>query len=87
MSALNTCFQSISTIQSVSYKQLNQRLIAWNMFQKVELFNSNISTQRGQGNTTLQYYQFTGSGDQTLYREGSSLFLYYIGYSTIVEKN
>jgi hypothetical protein len=87
MSALNTCFKSLSTIQSTSYNQLNATKNAWDVFQKVELYNSNISTQHGQGNKNLQYYQYPNSVDQTLYRQGASLFFYYLGYSTIVQKN
>ena len=87
MSTLNTCFNSLSTINSVSYNQRNLYKTAWNSFQTVELYNSNVSTLRGQGNTSIMYYQYPTSQAQSQYRQGAVLFLYYLGYSTIVQKN
>lgn len=87
MSALNVCFSSLSTIKSVSYSQYTEKRTAWETFRTVELYNSNISTQRGAGNKSLIYYQFLSSESQTYYRKGSLLFFSELGYNTIVEKN
>jgi len=87
MSVLNTCFSSLSTIKSVSYNQQYSYKTAWDRFRLAELYNSNISTQRGQGNTGLNYYQFPTTEAQTEYRQGASLFYYYFGYSNTVTKN
>lgn len=87
MSALNTCFNSLSTINSLAYNQRNEYKAAWNSFQTVELYNSNVSTLRGQGNNSIMYYQYPTCQAQTQYRQGAALFFYYLGYSDIVQKN
>ena len=87
MSALMTCFNSLSTIYSVSYNQRYEYRAAWNSFQMVELFNSNVSTLHSQGDTSVMYYQYPTCQAQSQYRQGASLFQYYLGYSNIVQKN
>jgi hypothetical protein len=87
MGMLNTCFNSLSSIQSVSYNQRYNYKIAWDSFRTIELFNSNVSTQRGQGNKNLNYYQFSNTQGQTEYKQGASLFYYYLGYVDTVKKN
>jgi len=84
---LNTCFSSISSINSLSYNQRYEYKAAWNSFQTVELYNSNVSTLRGEGNKSLMYYQYSTCESQSQYRKGASLFFYYLGYSNIVQKN
>lgn len=84
---LYTCFVDISGIQSMYYGQLQDYKDSWETFRRVELYNSNISTIRAGGNTSLTYWQFQSFEDQTLYKQGAQLFAYYIGYSTIVQKN
>ena len=87
MSVLDTCFKSLSSINSVSYNQRESYRNAWNSFRTVELYNSNISTQRGEGNTNAIYYQFPSTEIQAQYKEGQSMFYYYFGYSNVVKKN
>jgi len=87
MSVLDTCFKSLSTIHSVSYNQRESYKAAWDSFRKVEIYNSNISTQRGEGNTNANYYQFPSTAEQAQYKEGQSMFYYYFGYSNVVKKN
>jgi hypothetical protein len=87
MGVLNTCFNSLSSIQSVSYNQRHAYKSAWDSFRTIEIYNSNISTQRGQGNTTLNYYQFSNTQGQSEYKMGASLFFYYLGYIDTVKKN
>jgi hypothetical protein len=87
MGVLNTCFNSLNSIQSVSYNQRYSYKIAWDTFRTIEIFNSNVSTQRGQGNTNLTYYQFSNTQGQSEYKMGASLFFYYLGYIDTVKKN
>ncbi len=73
----------------MSYGQIRDMADSWELFRRVELYNSNVSTQRGMGNTSngLTYWQFYDSEQRTLYRQGAQLFYSYLSYSTIVEKN
>jgi hypothetical protein len=87
MSVLNYCFNNLSSIHSVSYNQQRAYKIAWNTFRTVEIYNSNVSTQRGQGDSNATYYQFQTTELQTQYKEGQSMFYYYFGYSNVVKKN
>jgi hypothetical protein len=84
---LNTCFSDLSTITSTYYGQYIQYTTSWNVFRRVELFNSNVSTQRGQGNKNLSYYQFFNNEEKTYYNEGAGLFFSKLGFSTTVQKN
>jgi hypothetical protein len=87
MSGLYTCFNSINTIASVSYNQRSEYKAAWNSFQTVELYNSNVSTLRGQGDKSVPYYQYPTCEAQTQYKKGAALFEYYLGYTALVQKN
>ncbi len=69
------------------YGQLQDLSSSWEMFRRVELYNSNISTQRAQGNTSLNYWQFGNSEELTLYRQGGMLYFRAFGYSNTVQKN
>lgn len=71
----------------MSYNQQYSYKTAWDSFRFAELYNSNVSTQRGQGNTNLTYYQFPTTEANALYKQGASLFYYYYGYSNAVKKN
>lgn len=86
-SPLCVCFNSISTVQGVSYAQLQDYALSWELFRRVELYNSNISTLRAGGASNKSYWQFPTCEDRTLYNQGASLFITYLGYSTIVQKN
>ncbi len=83
---LCTCFSDIN-IQGLYYAQRQDYAASWELFRRVELYNSNVSTQRGEGNTTLNYWQFETNEEQTLYRQGGFLFAYYLGYTSTVQKN
>lgn len=84
---MNVCFSDISGIQAFNYSQLQEYQTSWEMFRRVEMYNSNVSTQRFFGNTTLKYWQFPNQEANILYRQGLSLHTYYIGFSTVVQKN
>ena len=83
----NMLVSQSSTIQSLNYSQYQDNSDAWNKFRTVELYNSNISTQRDEGNKSLNYYQFPTSEAKIQYRQGAYLYFYYLGYSTTVQKN
>ena len=87
MSTLNICLSDLGVIQSISYNRYKDLKIAWDTFRTVEIYNSNISTQRGEGNKTLMYHQFPSNNSQIEYKKGAFLFDTYLGYSNIVEKN
>jgi len=86
-SGLHTCFVDVSGVKSLYYGQYQDYASSWEIFRRVELYNSNVSTQRGQGNTNLSYYQFYDNQERSLYRQGASLFATYIGYTSTVQKN
>ena len=74
-------FRGMTPIQFRIYKD------AWNTFNRVQSYNSNISTQRGNGNTSLSYYQFFNNQERTLWRQGQTLFVTYLGYTSTIQKN
>jgi hypothetical protein len=85
---LYICFNQLgSNVQQMYYGQYRDLAASWTFFQRVELYNSNVSTQRGMGSQTATYYQFVDNEELTLYRQGASLYTYYLGYSTFVQKN
>ena len=87
MSVLNYCFNSLSSITAVSYNQRQAYRIAWDSFRNVEIYNSNISTQRSQGNINAVYYNFLSTESHSQYKQGQSLYFYYLGYTDSVKKN
>jgi len=84
---LCTCFTSLSNITSLNYKQKKEYTTGWETFRRVELYNSNVSTLHGQGNSRPGYWQFINSTEQTDYKIGQSLFFQYLGFSNTVQKN
>jgi hypothetical protein len=86
-SGLNTCFVDVSGVKSLYYGQYQDYASSWEIFRRVELYNSNVSTQRGQGASNLTYYQFYDNQERSFYRQGASLFATYIGYTSTVQKN
>jgi hypothetical protein len=84
---LCTCFTDLSGISGLYYNQYQSYAASWEIFRRVELYNSNVSTQRGQGNLTLDYYQFPTNQELSAWRTGQQFFFTYLGYSTVVQKN
>lgn len=86
---LCTCFSDVKGIKSMYYGQIRDLADSWEIFRRVELYNSNVSTQRGMGDTSpaLTYWQFYDGEQRTLYRQGAQLFFTFLEYSTIVQKN
>jgi hypothetical protein len=84
---LCTCFNEVKGIQSMYYGQYQELAQSWELFRRVELYNSNVSTVRGNGGVAGPYWQFANNEDLTSYRQGAFLFASYLNYSTIVQKN
>jgi hypothetical protein len=84
---LGVCFQEISSIKGLYYNQRQNYAECWEIFRRVELYNSNVSTIRSEGDLNATYWQFDTTDSLSSYRGGASLFYTYLGYSTIVQKN
>ena len=85
--SLDTCFVDISGFQSLTYRQVYEYTTGWVTFQRVEQYNIQVSTMRGNGDTGLTYWQFETNEGLTNYRLGAVLWRTYAGYSNVVEKN
>lgn len=84
---LNTCFTDLSGVQALTYRQVNEYSFSWLTFQRVEIYNAQVSTMRANGDTSINYWQFETNEGLTNYRLGAVLWATYAGYSTIVQKN
>jgi hypothetical protein len=60
-------FQGLSPIQYRIYKD------AWTTFNRVQEYNSNISTLRAGGNKILNYYQYVNQQERNQFQVGQSL--------------
>ena len=77
----------MSSITSLSYSQKYENTLGWDMFNRVERWNSNVSTLHSQGDSNAVYWKFASSEDISYYKNGALLHVQYLGYSTIVQKN
>jgi hypothetical protein len=84
---LCVCFSQLSTIQSMYYGQIQELQTSWELFRRVELYNSNVSTMRSSGNSNVRYWQFGNAEELTYYRQGGQLYFRAFGYSNTVQKN
>jgi hypothetical protein len=76
---MNVCFTSISNVSGFSYVQYNFQKDCWLTWNRIEQFNSNVSTARGQGNLAQSYYVFQTNEEKTKYTNGLSLHVQYLG--------
>lgn len=60
-------FRFLTPIQFRIYKD------SWNTFNRVQSYNSNISTLRHAGQLNLNYYQFVTMFEMSQYRQGQQL--------------
>jgi hypothetical protein len=51
------------------------------------LYNSNVSTQRSLGNTTIEYWKYANYEEIAAYQTGEIMFVTYLGYTNGVQKN
>jgi hypothetical protein len=63
-------FKFLSQSQKLQYKE------AWTVFNKVQLFNINVSTVRNNGDLWATYYQFQTNEEKAFFDKGQSLHTY-----------
>jgi hypothetical protein len=69
---MSGCFD-LSGFVGLNDSQKLQYQLAWSTFDRVQNSNSNVSTLRKAGNTTLPYYTFTSYNEKTTFNVGQSL--------------
>jgi len=84
---LYTSINQISTINSLTFSQKQDYTRSWNTFRSIELYNSNVSTQRGLGNADLEYWKYKNYDEISAYQTGEIMFFTYLGYGNTVQKN
>jgi hypothetical protein len=73
MSSPNYCDLSGFKFLNFAQKQEYQR--AWQIFDNVQTFNSNVSTLRFQGYSNLTYFQFISGEEKTKFLQGRFLHI------------
>ena len=61
---------TITRLKGLTYSQLQDYKHAVATYNKVEAFNSNVSTLRGNGNKSVEYYEFKTYDDKESYLTG-----------------
>ena len=84
---LYTSISQISSIKSLTYLQKQDYTRSWNTFRTIELYNSNVSTQRSLGNVDLEYWKYANYQEIAAYQTGEIMFVTYLGYTNGVQKN
>ena len=77
----------ISTITGFTFKQINITRESIRIFTNVENYNYSVSTARGNGDLSPSYYTFQSQQERTLYLNGNSLYVQYVGPYINVQKN
>ncbi len=87
MSSPNYCDLSGFKFLNFAQKQEYQR--AWQIFDNVQTFNSNVSTLRFQGYSNLTYFQFISGEEKTKFLQGRFLHIQSYPHSNwqFVEQN
>lgn len=82
---MNTCIEDISGLRFLTQTQLMNYREAWNIFNRVENFNSNVSTFKvSHPKILMNYYQFVDNSEKAKYRLGLFLHTQYLGPQTTV---
>lgn len=63
------CF-TLGTMKGLTFMQYSEYKTAVETYTKVESYNSNVSTLRGNGATPVTYYDFVTCLEQTKYKLG-----------------
>ena len=66
---------SLGKMSGLTYSQYMEYKYAIATYNKVEAFNSNISTMRSMGQTMVSYYEFPTSQEETIYSLGLMLLI------------
>jgi len=84
-------FQDISGVSGLSFSQRLDYTNAWNTFNRIQTYNSNVSTLINSGTSGQHYYNFSNYTEKNMFNRGQLLHLQsYPYYSTLwysVEKN
>jgi hypothetical protein len=73
MSSPNFC--DLSGFKFLTFGQKTEYQRAWQIFNNVQTYNSNVSTLRSAGQTTLIYYQFISGEEKTKFLQGRFLHI------------
>ena len=61
---------SLGKMKALTFTQYNDYKQAIGTYNRVETFNSNVSTMRGNGQTSMVYYEFVTYQEQADYKVG-----------------
>jgi hypothetical protein len=73
MSSPNYC--DLSGFKFLTFSQKSEYTRAFQLFNTIQNYNSNVSTLRFQGQTTLTYYQFLSGEEKTKFLQGRFLHI------------
>ncbi len=73
MSSPNYC--DLSGFKFLTFGQKTEYQRAWQLFDNIQNYNSNVSTLRFQGQQTLVYYQFISGEERTKFQQGRFLHI------------
>lgn len=73
MSSPNYC--DLSGFKFLNFAQKTEYQRAFQLFDTIQNFNSNVSTLRFQGNSNLTYYQFISGEEKTKFLQGRFLHI------------
>ncbi len=73
MSSPNYC--DLSGFKFLSFAQKNEYSRAFQLFDSIQNFNSNVSTLRSEGQKGLTYYQFISNVEKTKFLQGRFLHI------------
>jgi hypothetical protein len=65
----------LSGFKFLNFAQKQEYQRAWQIFDNVQAFNSNVSTLRFQGNSNLTYFQFISGETKTKFIQGRFLHI------------
>lgn len=82
------CFD-VSGFATMSIGSLRMYETYWTTFNRIQAYDSNVSTLRHAGNTTLAYYQYQGYDERNAFTNGRLLHInrYPTSNWAVVEKN
>jgi hypothetical protein len=70
---MSACVQDLSGFSFMYQSQFLKYRTAWFTFNRVQTFNSNVSTLRAAGETNLSYYQFLTNQEKNNFQIGRFL--------------
>ncbi len=73
MSSFNYC--DLSGFKFLTFGQKTEYQRAWQIFDNVQAFNSNVSTLRFAGQSNLTYFQFISGEEKTKFLQGRFLHI------------